>query len=67
MKRIGITAVVLFSVLIISAKEYHVSKSGSDSNDGTRESPLLTIQAAAEIALPGDVITVHKEWPCAWS
>jgi hypothetical protein len=60
MKRIGITAVILFSIFIVSAKEYHVSKSGSDSDDGSPGSPFLTIQAAADIAQPGDVITVHK-------
>ena len=43
----------------ISAKEYHVSKKGSDSNEGTKEMPFLTLQAAADIAMPGDIITVH--------
>lgn len=45
---------------------YHVKKSGNDSNSGTFEQPLLTITKAANIALPGDVITVHegiyREW-----
>ena len=44
----------------ISAKEYHVSLSGSDENDGTSAKPFLTIGKAAVIALPGDVITVHS-------
>ncbi len=44
----------------LSAKEYHVAKTGNDSNSGTLEMPFLTIQAAANIALPGDVITVHE-------
>jgi alpha-L-arabinofuranosidase len=39
--------------------EIHVSVTGSDENDGSRTSPLLTIQAAADRAQPGDVITVH--------
>lgn len=43
----------------VSAREYHVSKTGNDNNKGTLISPLLTIQAAADIAQPGDTITVH--------
>ncbi len=46
--------------ITVSAKEYHVAKSGNDTNDGNFELPLLTIQAAADIAEPGDVITVHE-------
>ena len=48
------------------AMTYHVAKSGSDSNAGTKESPLLTINAAALTAKAGDTIIVHKgeyrEW-----
>ena len=40
--------------------EYHVAKTGDNKNEGSYSSPFLTIQAAAEIAQPGDVITVHK-------
>ena len=46
--------------------QYHISKSGSDINTGSFESPFLTIQRAADIAVAGDVITVHegvyREW-----
>ncbi len=42
----------------IMAKEYHVAKTGNDVNSGSIESPLLTIQAAANLAQAGDVITV---------
>ena len=41
------------------AKEYHVAKTGNDANPGTIEAPLHTIQAAANLAQPGDVITVY--------
>ena len=45
---------------------YHVAKNGSDTNVGTKENPFLTIQKAASIALPGDVVQVHdgvyREW-----
>jgi len=31
------------SALTVSAKEYHVAKTGNDKNKGSLESPLLTI------------------------
>lgn len=40
--------------------EYHVAKTGSDKNDGTRERPFLTISRAAAIAEEGDVVVVHE-------
>ncbi len=40
-------------------RAYHVSKQGNDRNDGSPSRPLLTISAAAALAQPGDVITVH--------
>jgi len=43
-----------------NGKEYHVAKTGDDKNEGSSSSPLLTIQAAAELAQAGDVITVHE-------
>ena len=50
-----------------SGREIHVSSSrGNDSYGGEEARPLKTIQAAANIARPGDVITVHegvyREW-----
>lgn len=41
------------------AVELHVSIGGDDRNPGTRGSPLRTIQRAADMAQPGDTITVH--------
>jgi len=41
-------------------REYHVATSGDDARDGTAAQPLRTIQAAADRAQPGDVITVHE-------
>ena len=38
--------------------EIFVAKSGDDSNDGSEDAPFLTISKAAEVAEPGDVITV---------
>jgi len=51
-------AVVLAT--IIHAAEFHVSTSGKDTNAGTQAAPLRTIQRAADLAHPGDVVTVHK-------
>ncbi|MBS0029246.1 right-handed parallel beta-helix repeat-containing protein [Chitinophaga sp. 22321] len=47
------------SAAALKGKEYHVSVSGDDANDGTASRPFKTIMAAANKALPGDVITVH--------
>ena len=50
----------LFTVTGISAKEFHVAKSGDDINDGSLASPFRTISKAVEFAMPGDTITVHS-------
>lgn len=48
------------------AREYHVSVNGNDAADGSMAAPLRTINHAAQIALPGDTVTVHegtyREW-----
>lgn len=41
-------------------REYHVSVNGNDTNQGTIDRPFKTITAAADMAMPGDVITVHE-------
>jgi alpha-L-arabinofuranosidase len=41
------------------SKEYHVSVSGNDTNNGSIAKPFKTISAAANVAMPGDVISVH--------
>ncbi len=43
----------------VYAGEFHVATTGRDGNPGTAAAPLRTIQRAAELAQPGDVITVH--------
>jgi alpha-N-arabinofuranosidase len=40
--------------------EFHVAVNGDDLNPGTRAAPLRTIQRAANLALPGDTVTVHE-------
>ena len=44
----------------VYATEFHVATDGNDSNPGTKAAPLRTIQYAAALAQPGDVITVHE-------
>ena len=48
------------------SREYHVGKNGCDKWEGSKERPFRTISRAAQMALPGDVITVHqgeyREW-----
>lgn len=45
---------------------YHVSKNGSDRNDGSENAPFLTVQRAANAAWAGDEVVVHggvyREW-----
>jgi len=50
---------ILGLIMNLSAKEYHVSVSGNDQNDGSESNPFRTITAAAAKAMPGDIITVH--------
>jgi alpha-N-arabinofuranosidase len=45
---------------LASAREFHVSVQGNDKNKGSLSKPFKTIAAAARIAQPGDVITVHE-------
>lgn len=69
MKKKIIVAVVLCSLSVFAKdsvnwlkkahEEYHVSVNGNDSNIGSVSKPFKTISAAAKIAMPGDVITVH--------
>jgi len=45
---------------VIQARDYHVSVKGDDTNKGTAQAPFQTISRAAEVAQPGDIITVHE-------
>ncbi|MBN2272484.1 MAG: carbohydrate-binding protein, partial [Sedimentisphaerales bacterium] len=60
MKKNMIIVVLTVAVSVVSAREFHVSISGDDLHDGTAAKPLRTISAAARLARPGDVITVHE-------
>jgi alpha-N-arabinofuranosidase len=58
------TALALVGAVVLAttlhAAELHVATSGQDSNPGSQAAPLRTIQRAADLAQPGDVITVHE-------
>lgn len=41
-------------------KEYHVAQHGDDANNGSRVKPFKTIMAAAQKAMPSDIITIHQ-------
>ncbi len=57
---------VMFGAEGVLAREIHVAKAGSDSNSGSKNSPYLTVSKAAQVARPGDTVTVHagtyREW-----
>ncbi|AOW10790.1 DUF1565 domain-containing protein [Flavobacterium gilvum] len=62
MKKTVLTILFAFCITVVATAqtEYHVSAtSGSDANKGLKEKPFKTISAAAKVAKPGDVITVH--------
>ncbi|HPS56278.1 MAG TPA: DUF1565 domain-containing protein, partial [Sedimentisphaerales bacterium] len=59
LKLLTVLCALLLTTLSALAKEYHVSINASDTNDGSKLRPFKTISAAAAIAQPGDVITVH--------
>jgi alpha-L-arabinofuranosidase len=50
---------VLALAVATRAAEFHVATGGKDTNPGTQAAPFRTIQHAAELAQPGDVVTVH--------
>jgi len=56
--------VVAYLVLIVASpcfgRDIHVALNGDDSAEGTRERPLRTISAAAQLAQPGDSVIVHE-------
>ena len=66
MKQLKLFLILMLITVSVFSEEYHVAKTGNDENSGSASSPFLSIQKAANLAQPGDVITVHKgvyrEW-----
>jgi len=60
MKQSFITiAGIILTASTLCAAEFHVAINGSDANPGSPRAPFRTLQHAADLAQPGDVITVH--------
>jgi len=59
MKRLKLLTFFLLCAATVLAKEYHVSIMGNNQNNGSQAKPWRTINFAAQMAQPGDVITVH--------
>ncbi|MHB9010359.1 MAG: carbohydrate-binding protein, partial [Limisphaerales bacterium] len=57
--RLLFASLLLVPLITLPAAEFHVAITGSDLNRGTKSAPLRTIQRAADLADPGDVVTVH--------
>ena len=55
-----IVALAILSAPVAGAGELYVAPQGDDTNDGSRAKPFRTISAAAAVAAPGDVVTVHQ-------
>jgi hypothetical protein len=60
MKRLVAAVLGLCFCGLVQAAELHVSPQGKDTNPGTAEAPLATIQAAVNAARPGDSVVVSK-------
>jgi alpha-N-arabinofuranosidase len=59
-KTMGLLLVMLpMAATFVPATEFNVAVTGNDTNVGTLSSPFRTIQHAADLAQPGDTITVH--------
>jgi alpha-N-arabinofuranosidase len=59
--RLTLLAVLLLAPLAAThAADFHVAVNGKDANAGAQARPFRTIQRAADLAQPGDVITVHE-------
>ena len=54
------TGAILAGILQSHSAELHVAKNGNDSNPGTVAAPFRHIQKAADLAQPGDTVTVHE-------
>jgi len=60
MRRLIVTVLLTLLAYASPAREIHVAVNGNDNNDGSSSKPYRTISAAAQIAQPGDAITVHE-------
>jgi len=59
MRKVALIVLVALLARSVSAREYHVSVDGRDTNDGSVSAPLKTISAAVQKAQAGDIVLVH--------
>jgi alpha-N-arabinofuranosidase len=59
MRKAALIVLIALLARTVVAREYHVSVTGLDTKDGSASKPLKTISAAAQLAQPGDVVTVY--------
>ena len=59
-KKFAVLLMTLALAATARAATFHVAPAGSDANRGMQAAPFRTIQHAADVAQPGDVITVHE-------
>jgi len=59
-RQFAVLLMTLALAITARAATFHVASAGSDANRGTQAAPFRTIQHAADVAQPGDVITVHE-------
>ena len=59
MKTIARLTLFALAAMHVHATEFHVAIDGNDSNAGSKNEPLRTIQHAAHLTQPGDIVTVH--------
>jgi alpha-N-arabinofuranosidase len=57
---LSLIVLLLAPLAATHAADFHVAPSGNDANPGTQAAPFRTIQHAANLAQPGDGITVHE-------
>jgi len=50
----------IFSCLSLSATDYYVAKTGDDTNNGSQQSPFLTLAKAASVMQAGDVCYIME-------
>jgi len=60
MKKCRCMCLPLLAASLLQAAEYHVAPAGNDTHSGAENAPCHSIQHAANLAQPGDTITVHE-------
>ena len=59
MRKNIITLLLCFLALSVHSRDIYAATTGSDTNDGSKESPYLTIHKAVDAAQPGETIWVR--------